>query len=203
MNITFSERRAVYRMDNTMTEDRRLCWQQNGFILFPRTVTHFYVLRYLQCMDFSVTDPAFTIHHQYLWDMRMYLPVYEAFSGVLGTNALWASLHPGETHKIEGKVCLQRSLLLDTQTSECRYLSVRMGDLLIYETDRFSAGEGSGSDQSWLRLTLIPAADDNVNLRRQRLHSWSARACDTYLSALGRKLLGLEPWAATTRRIST
>lgn len=72
-------------------DKKRQLLEEQGFVLYPKAVTHFYILRYLQWIDGLALEEPFPIHHQYLWDIRMHEPVYQAFSEVLMTKALWAN----------------------------------------------------------------------------------------------------------------
>jgi hypothetical protein len=166
------------------------CWKQNGFVLFPRAVTHFYALRYLLWMKELPLDQPYNIHHQYLWDIRMHEPVYQAFSNVLGTNALWAHLCPGEPTPVKGAICLQHTVPIPVD----KWCIAHIGDLLIYNTEVCSIDLDAVPDFSWLPITYFPAAPDNPHLLKERLRSWDASAGNTYLSARGCKLLGSERW---------
>lgn len=174
-----------------LMKNNRASWQQHGFAIYPKAVALFYVLRCLQESDLSGGALASTIHHQFLWDIRMHEPVYKAFSEVLGTRALWASLDPQARYKVEGGVCLQKTMFIPDGYNG--YQSVHMGDLLIYDTTRYRVHPPFDSDPGWLPLTLIPAIEEDDALVQQRRQSWNDKSCQTYLSPLGYDLLGLKP----------
>lgn len=174
-------------------EKKRQLLEEQGFVLFPKAVTHFYILRYLQWIDGLALEEPFPIHHQYLWDIRMHEPVYQAFSEVLMTKALWVNLDPMEPASVKGRVCLNRSAAIPGRSDEpC---AVHIGDLLIYDANRYSLDADSEWDGNWLSLTLVPAAEHDDSSVRNRVRSWNAKTYTTYLSPAGRKLLGLERWS--------
>ncbi|WP_027093930.1 hypothetical protein [Cohnella thermotolerans] len=167
-------------------------WEQNGFILFPRAVTNFYILRYLQWIDSLSENQKMEVHHQFLWDIRMYEPVYKAFCEILGTEALWANLDQKEPSHVKGRVCLQQSVHLPAGKNEGNKHVVNMGDLLIFNSEIYSYD--FDSDCNWLPLTLFPAVEENPSLLMKRIQSWNAKTCRTYLTSTGRKLLGIDRW---------
>ncbi|MCK9859478.1 hypothetical protein [Paenibacillus sp. ATY16] len=166
------------------------CWKQYGFALFPRAVTHFYALRYLLWVKELPFDQPYDIHHQYLWDIRMHEPVYEAFSEILGTTALWAHLCPGEPATVKGGICLQQSVQVPVK----QWSIANIGDLFIYNAEECRIDLDAMPDYSWLPMTYFPAAPDNRSLLKERLRSWKASPNQAYLSARGNKLLGFERW---------
>lgn len=179
-----------------MGEKRQLLEQQ-GFVLIPKAVTNFYILRYLQWINGLTIEEPFPIHHQYLWDIRMYEPVYQAFSEVLMTKALWANLEPIEPAPVKGRVCLSPSAVISAGKSLGEPCIAQIGDLLIFDASRYDWNADSDWDGNWLSLTLIPAAEHDDSSVRERLHSWNAKTYQTYLTSMGRQLLGLERWSQT------
>ncbi|MFF2482836.1 hypothetical protein [Paenibacillus sp. NPDC058071] len=166
-------------------------WRQHGFVVYPQVVTHFYVLRYLQWLVRGGMNASYSTHHQSLWDIRMYEPVYNAFSEVLGNQALMVSLDPKETNKIYGRICLQTEITVHKSNSPQR---INMCDLIIFDAERCHLDLDLDFDSFWFPLTMIPANEfDDVTIK-ERVQYWHAKPFQTFLSPLGCKLLGLESW---------
>ncbi|GLX67597.1 hypothetical protein [Paenibacillus glycanilyticus] len=164
-------------------------WEQT---IFQRAVTHFYALRYSLWIQELPHDQPYDIHHQYLWDIRMHEPVYQAFSEILGTTALWAQLIPEEPAPVKGIICLQHSVPIPLE--QCRLNYAQIGDLVLYNPEVHSLDLDSVPDHSWLPIAFFPAQPDQPCLLKERLRSWEARTSHTFLSARGHKLLGSERW---------
>ena len=120
----------------------------------------------------------------------MYEPVYEAFSKILGTTALWAHLCPDEPAPVKGGICLQQSVLIPVNEWKIAHI----GDLFIYNTKVCSFDLEAVPDYSWLPITYFPAVPDNPSLLKERMRSWDSSPNHTYLSTRGHKLLGSEHW---------
>ncbi|MFF2091220.1 hypothetical protein [Paenibacillus sp. NPDC058174] len=166
-------------------------WLQQGFVVYPNAVTHFYVLRYLLWLIRGGTNAEYSTHHQSLWDIRMYEPVYNAFSEVLGNQALMVSLNPKETPNIQGMVCLQTETTIHKSG-----LRINMCDLIIFDVERCQLDLDSDFDSFWFPVTMIPANTFDEVALQERLQYWHAKPFRTHLSPLGSKLLGLESWEA-------
>jgi len=174
---------------NILKEKNVSSWLQHGFVIYPKAVTNFYVLRYLQWLIKGGTNAEYSTHHQSLWDIRMYEPIYNAFSETLGEKELMVSLDPIETNKIQGRICLQREITININNNP---QTINMCDLIIFDMERCHLDLDSDFDSFWLPLTLIPANELNNVAIQERLQYWHAKPFRTYLSPLGCKLLGLE-----------
>ncbi|WNS44160.1 hypothetical protein [Paenibacillus sp. MMS20-IR301] len=169
---------------------------ETGHMLIREVVPKFYALRFYYWRQ-ELGSPGLqgaSVHHQYIWDIRMMPGLYNIFAELLGNPCLWADFSDAQPAGLSGILAVNKARL-ELLNSERIPLTIEMnaGDLLVLDPQRLTILPED--ELNWLNIQFIPAEEENgVEIMRRHRAFLQHQSRPVYLSGLGRRLLGTDKW---------